>query len=29
VTTAHDAMRDPRQFARALLAAHEQFMKRL
>jgi diacylglycerol O-acyltransferase len=29
VTTARDAMRDPRQFARALLAAHEQFMKRL
>ena len=29
VTTARDAMRDPRQFARALLAAHQQFMKRL
>ena len=29
VTTARNAMRDPRQFARALLAAHEQFMKRL
>jgi hypothetical protein len=29
VTTARDAMRDPRQFARALLAAHAQFMKRL
>jgi WS/DGAT/MGAT family acyltransferase len=29
ITTARDAMRDPRQFARALLATHEQFMKRL
>lgn len=29
VTSARDAMRDPRQFARALVAAHEQFMKRL
>jgi WS/DGAT/MGAT family acyltransferase len=27
VTTARKAMRDPRQFARALLAAHEQLMK--